>query len=100
MLPARRSHASHQAAKPMRGKFIELRLWRLVLRRQHHAFKLADTPKALANGSPGLLQPWVTSCTHLFNSEGVPIANQTLSAFYFSFNCFPGLSLALTLGWN
>src|SRR5688572_19874915 len=30
------------------------------------------TPKAFANYSPGLLQPWVYVVHHLFNSEGVP----------------------------
>jgi hypothetical protein len=38
-----------------------------------------------------LKQPWVTSATNVLNSEGVSIANQTLSVFVIRVPLDPGL---------
>jgi hypothetical protein len=46
------------------------------------------TPKAFDNSSPGLPQPWVKSFINPLNSEGVPIANRTLSVFLIFFSLF------------
>src|SRR5688572_12157832 len=56
------------------------------------------TPKAFANYSPGLLQPWVYVVHHFFNSEGVPLKANTFSVKLFWFIYVPGLELATTLG--
>jgi len=50
------------------------------------------TPKAFANYSPGLLQPWVYVVHPLFNSEGVP-PRQTPSVL----SCF---GLSMSQGWS
>src|SRR5688572_33139086 len=49
-----------------------------------------STPKALANASPGLLQPWVRSYTKVLNSEGVQCKPNTFSVFLF-LRLSPGL---------
>jgi len=66
-------------------------------------FDAPGTPKALANASPGLPQPWVKSCPNLLNSEGVPIAPNTFSVSWYGslvprVEGNPGLVLANAFG--
>src|SRR5687767_10409349 len=63
-----------------------------------------STPKALANSSPGLIQPWVKSSTKVLNSEGVPMQTEHFQCLLISWldypqGCFnPGLELANAFG--
>src|SRR5687767_15484589 len=63
-----------------------------LMRREGSGSVSPTTPKAFANYSPGLLQPWVYVVHPLFNSEGVP-PRQTPSVL----NCF---GFSLSQGWS
>src|SRR5687767_898391 len=62
-----------------------------LMRREGSGSVSPTTPKAFANYSPGLLQPWVYVVHHLFNSVGVPLKANTFSVKLFWFLSVPWL---------
>src|SRR5687767_8150889 len=55
--------------------------YKLISEKVVMQFDGRSTPKALANASPGLLQPWVRSYTKVLNSEGVPMQTEHVQCF-------------------